>query len=439
MNIQKANPKLIDSSLYMMKNHPFYSEILLGCNFFEDKTVPTAGVNVTFSGFNFYYNNDFLNALNEKQINFLIVHEIYHLLSNHCNRKNIENYNHTLANVVQDMIINTSILQTYGEEFEVPAEELYLIPEEYNGELIYEILYDWLIEKKKEQEQNQKNNNEKKKQEQGKKEQDKNKGQKQDQQKSESDRGNSPEKTGKNGSLWGEGWEKVLDNLNEEEGFGQIDIHFEDEVPEEIREAMIKDIIQSCTAKGIVSNNIEVILGKIRKSRKNYLNQIKFEISMMMGKYKEKTWQRFSRRGSDSMSKGCKKYQKEMNVVLDTSGSMGKDFEKALSYVFFHGITMNMVQCDTEVKKVSKITSLNQLKKEKIVGLGGTTLSPALDYIATDKKMRNLPTLILTDGYTDTLRVNQLSKQCLILSNGVTCPVDSNNKVKQIIIDKEVK
>jgi predicted metal-dependent peptidase len=159
----------------------------------------------------------------------------------------------------------------------------------------------------------------------------------------------------------------------------------------------------------------------------------------MMGKYKEKTWQRFSRRGSDSMSKGCKKYQKEMNVVLDTSGSMGKDFEKALSYVFFHGITMNMVQCDTEVKKVSKITSLNQLKKEKIVGLGGTTLSPALDYIATDKKMRNLPTLILTDGYTDTLRVNQLSKQCLILSNGVTCPVDSNNKVKQIIIDKEVK
>ena len=464
MNIQKAHPKLMESSLYMMKHHPFYCEILLGCNFINlGNKIPTIGVNVSYNGFNMAYNPEYLDSKPAKEMNFIIVHELHHLLNNHMNRTETAHHEHKLANIVQDMIINTSIIETHGDEFKFP-EGGCLIPEEYDGVHIYEILYDWVQQKKEEQQQKQKQKQEKQDSDQSEEGQsgsggsDNDEEQEQDsdgsgndsdndeeQEQDSQEKGNSTKdipRTGDNGSRWGNGWEKIFDNNNEEgdQSYpGQFDEHMEDEVPDEVREAMIKDVINAAKARGLVHGGVEKMLEKLRKSRKNYLKLIKSELSMLMGKNKQKTWQRFSRRGSQAMAKGYKKYQKEINVVLDTSGSMSNDFERALSYVFYHGITMNLIQCDTEVNKVSQIKSVRELQKEKIVGLGGTTISPALQHIADDSKMSRLPTLILTDGYTDRLETSRLKKQCLILSTETECPVDSGVRVRQIVIDKEYR
>ena len=125
--------------------------------------------------------------------------------------------------------------------------------------------------------------------------------------------------------------------------------------------------------------------------------------------------------------------------MLDTSGSMGGDFEKVLTYIFQNDIEINLIQCDTEIKKITKIKSMNDLQKMEIKGLGGTTLQPGLNYIADPKnKLHALNTVILTDGYTDSLDFREIKTYTLILSISEKCPIGHNNgKVKQIIIDKE--
>jgi predicted metal-dependent peptidase len=117
---------------------------------------------------------------------------------------------------------------------------------------------------------------------------------------------------------------------------------------------------------------------------------------------------------------------------------MGGDFEKVLSYIFQNDIEINMIQCDTEVKSYVLIKQKSELEKMKIQGLGGTALSPGLQYIANDKMLNKNNTVILTDGYCDHLDFTGVKGKVLILSTGTECPTLKNNlsNVKQIIIEK---
>jgi predicted metal-dependent peptidase len=49
----------------------------------------------------------------------------------------------------------------------------------------------------------------------------------------------------------------------------------------------------------------------------------------------------------------------------------------------------------------------------QISGLGGTEIQPAIDYIADPKnKLNTLNTIILTDGYTDSLNFSKIKTLC---------------------------
>jgi predicted metal-dependent peptidase len=73
-----------------------------------------------------------------------------------------------------------------------------------------------------------------------------------------------------------------------------------------------------------------------------------------------------------------------------------------------------------------------------IKGLGGTSLNPAIEFIKNDKKLNKFNTLILTDGYTDTLNFDGIFGNVLIISNNIKCPIkNDNNKIKQIVIKNE--
>lgn len=546
----QMHAKLTEAVVAMMStgNLPYYGEFALFINFFESKNSPylkTAGVNVTSSGMNFFWDRKFMDKLPQSATNFLLIHEEFHLLFDHIKRS--VGYDQKSSNIVQDMIINQIIydeimkqqqLGTGPNPFISIPKDMFnnnnalFIPKEYKGDPIFENLYEWYINKKREwQEKNkeavQKMRNEankcpkcgtsmeklpedqpgqnpgdgqegedegegkedKDKEGQGKEGKEKGKGKGQGKEQGDgqgkSDKGQGGKGKGQDGD--GEGDEDgdgqsggtgnsqkcpncghehennksrqgkkdisgndrygkngrndaecySLDTIfegEEREEQNTLDTHLGDDIPAELKREIVEAAMTRLKNRGLASGDVDAILNKLRKTRKDYLKEIKRCMSNhIFGSKKEKTIVRPNRRGISGL-KGSKKYKNEINVLLDTSGSMGGEFEKVLSYIFQNDIQMNLIQCDAKIQNVFKIKDKKQLQKMKISGLGGTTLQPAIDFIADKKnKIHMYNMVILTDGYTDSLNFSKIKTKSLILSTASKCPIEfDNGRVKQI-------
>jgi predicted metal-dependent peptidase len=212
-----------------------------------------------------------------------------------------------------------------------------------------------------------------------------------------------------------------------------LDQHIPDTIPEELREQMIRDIQERLRSRGLISGDVETILNKLKKKRKDYLKQIKSGISFIKGSVKDRTIKKPSRRGYAGI-KGTKKIGSIINVLLDTSGSMNGYETKALNYIFRSDIEINLIQCDTIVHDAEKIKSMKELQSVKVRGGGGTVLQPGINLIK--EKYSQYNTLILGDGFCDALDFRGYKGKVLIISNAEECPIAHNNgKVKQIIIE----
>ena len=630
-----VHDKISESIIAMMAtgNLPYYGEFALFINFHEVKRNPhvkTAGVNVTPTGMNFYWDRSFFDSLAQPQSNFLLLHEEFHLLFDHLKRS--VGYDQRMANVAQDMIINQIIHDEIMKQqglgngnkpfIEIPKDyfkknSALFIPKEYKGEPIFEELYEWLQNKRREwQEKNKEaikkmreegnkcpkcgapldqNGNDANPQQQqpnqppqngqpkpdDKKEQDKDKknskgqpdknGQpKDDDDDQECDHGQPSDKgqkgkdgngdQGDHGDGDGEGKDKgkgkgkgsqgegedgdgegegkgnhQCDHGHDGEGEGEgkgkgkgegdgdgdgdgqgqgqgqggqgsgtdtgdgnqgggqnnphqcpncghenadnrsrvgekdtsgnpkygqygknnvdmysldtifegeereeqntLDSHLPDEIPAELKKEIVDNVMQRLKNRGLQSGDVETILNKLRKTKKDYLKEIKRTMSNhVFGTKKEKTIVRPNRRGIEGL-KGHKKFKNEINVLLDTSGSMGGEFEKVLSYIFQNDIHINLIQCDAAIQQTLKIKDKKELERMRIKGLGGTTLQPGLDFISEKKnKISMFNTVILTDGYTDSLNFKNIKGKTLILSTATACPVSHDNgRVKQIL------
>ena len=201
-----------------------------------------------------------------------------------------------------------------------------------------------------------------------------------------------------------------------------------------MRNSMVKDVVERLKARGLSTANIEQTLNKLQKKRKDYLKEIKRSVSnMIFGHIKERTITKPNRKNIQGL-KGNRKKKTAINVILDTSGSMGNTFEKVLSYIYRSDICVNMVQADTEVKWVDRFMDKKKIERMKISGLGGTVLQPAVDYVV--EKFNNFNTCILTDGYCDNLDLRKIKGRVLIISIGTKVPISkSNGRVKQICVD----
>jgi predicted metal-dependent peptidase len=492
--VYDIHKKLADSILEMAtddrgthRGMPFYSFTLMGFNFKESDKIPTAGVSISARGINYHYNPKFIDKLPASQIAFLNIHELFHILLNHHKRESASFYNHHLANVAQDMIINQSIIddimngetkvdylksgiEMISEEVEIEDDKgnkttekrntAWLVPKEYKGELIFEELYAWLWkeykkhQQKQQQEQQQGGGKKGKGQSsqkggQGQGQQEKSNGQDQDNQggqegEEQGEGEGSGEQTWKKGDYGkydkgGHGnysLDALFDGIDKNEQM-TIDSHLPDECSQEMKDQIVEDMLTKARNRGLVSANHEQFLSKLRPPRKNYLSLIRKAISsQLFGSEKQTTIRKANRRGIEGL-KGYKKISYAINVILDTSGSMSGEFEKALSYVYQSEVSLNLIQCDAQVHCKTNIKNKSDFNKFKIQGLGGTSLQPAIEYLI-DNKMDKMNTLILTDGYTDTLEFERLKGKVLILSTSVHCPIGSGKeKVKSIIIDKE--
>jgi len=488
---------LIDTKI----NLPYYGEFNLHINFHEQDSIGTCAVNVTSKGMNFFYSPKFLEDMSLKEVNFITLHEDFHLLFNHPRRTVTGQYDHKLSNIAQDMIINHVIWEDISHAFvEIPKNKdgknmALFVPKDYQGKLIFEELYEWLKDEKEKWEKEQKKNSQCKscngsgKKDQGQKQDQKGKGQQPGDGQGEGEKqegqgdgqqpgdgqgqgegqgqdgkgdgqgescpdcqgtgneggqdstgkpsygpyGKNPSKDGESLDTWSK--EQIFQDM--ENGSGEyMDKHIGDDVPEEMREAMVKDVMERLAARGLAAGNIEQTLQKLQKKRKDYLKEIKRAVStMIFGTVKQKTIVKPNRRQIAGL-KGNRKVKTKINCILDTSGSMGGTFERVLSYIYRNDIEINLIEADTEVKWIENIKNKRKLETMVIKGLGGTILQPAIDLVTDQFNEYN--TVVLTDGYCDSLDLSKIKGKVLMISIGVKVPISrSNGKVKQIMVEKE--
>lgn len=462
---------LIDTKI----NMPFYGEFNLHINFQENDSIGTCGVNVGTKGMNFFYSPKFLENMSQKEVNFITLHEDFHLLFSHPRRTITGQYDHKMSNIAQDMIINHIIWEDISHSFvEIPKSSdgknmALFVPKEYTGKLIFEELYEWLKEEKDKWKKEKDSKDQCKSCGGSGKSQEKN----EDSEKGDGDKGDekdgddscsdcdgtgkegkepgkdssgkpsygpygkNPSKDGDSIDTWST--EQIFEDL--ENGTGEyLDKHMGDEVPEEMREAVVRDVMEKLSARGLSAGNVETTLNKLRKKRKDYLKEIKRAVSnMIFGTIKQKTIVKPNRRQISGL-KGTRKVKTMVNVILDSSGSMGGQgtFERVLSYVYRNDIEINFMESDTEIKWVQNLKSKRALETIPIKGLGGTVMQTGLNYVV--EHFNNYNTVLLTDGYTDTLDCSKLKGKLLIISVGVKCPIGkTNGKVKQIVLEANEK
>lgn len=494
MVIKNIHEKLLDCIQTMLIDTkislPYYGEFNLHVNFHEQDSIGTCGVNVSSKGMNFFYSPKFLENLSQKEVNFITLHEDFHLLFSHPLRTITGQYDHKLSNIAQDMIINHTIWEDIDHIFiEIPKDKegknmALFVPKEYKGKLIFEELYEWLRDEKEKWDKEQKNKAKcntcdgtgQKPDPNGKggqKPDPKGKGGKDGEGKSGGGEkpgdgsgqskepcpdcagsGNQNGKDGKDssgkpsygpygknpkndkGSIDSWSTEQIFQDLDKNDG-QYLDSHVTDEVPEEMRESLVRDVMDRLQARGLQSGNIETTINKLRKKRKDYLKEIKRSISNeIMGHIKTKTIVRPNRRQIPGL-KGNRKIKSKINVILDCSGSMGGQgtFERVLSYVYRNDIEINMIQADTQVNWVENFKKKKKLETMKIHGLGGTVMQPALDYVQEHYNQYN--TVLLTDGYCDNLDLSRIKGKVLMISVGVKVPIaKSNGKIKQIVLEE---
>lgn len=446
--LAKAHPLIVDSMQLLILDTkykmPFYGEFGLFINHQENKKEKTCGIKID-RGNNilFTYNTEFLDSLGtkngkidapldeisrQKQVSFMYLHNIMHMIYNHPRRANASRLNIPLAHIAQDMVINsimwTSIphkiieIPKYPEnetnnQFGITGKNMALfVPLEYEGDFVFEFIYNFLENKYEDYKDR------------------KQKGQVSN----DIDYGDfgQDDHNGKTEMFSLDSIFNLMENMD-----GQfMDSHLTDEVPDNVKEMMVDDIISNLRSRGLTSGNIEETINKLVKKRKDHLKFIKRSISQfIMGRQKVHSITRPNRRQIKG-AKGNRKYKTQINVILDTSGSMGGMFDKVLSYIFQDDIEVNIIQIDTEVNSIQTITKKSQLQKITIKGLGGTILQPGVDVVC--ENFNNNNTVILTDGYTDSLDLSRHNGRVLIITTGAECPISSPPKssIKQYIINE---
>lgn len=454
-------------ALIIRDNLHFYADFLQNIRIFEDNTKPTAYVTLKNAHIVMGYNSNFIDTLNVEEVKFLLIHELYHVNFNHLHRS-IYKEDKELCNVAQDMIINTLIVRHHNAVMFMPKGGL-TMPPEYEGEHIFEPLYVWLSQKRDEYNQWKDRNKNLFQQPQG--------GQGNEEQQSGGSGGNSQSDQEQQSGGGSGNKREQGENKKDSEGSGSgnskpdnpkdpcpasdqlrdifdgaekgeqltLDIHEMNDLDSDQLDVMdqaIKDLKTKSKLRGNMQGNVEDILDlNLRKPKKNNLRHIKTKVAAMFkGHIKNNTYKKYNKKltfNPELTFKGYEKLGNVLNVILDTSGSMGSDFEDVLTQIFTNDYKMQIIECDTKVQKVIPIVSKKQLNRLAIAGLGGTVIQPAIDYVTDPaNKINRFPTVILTDGYTDTLDVDKMV-EVMVLTTGSECPIKGGKKIKQIKIVNE--
>ncbi|MBR0414638.1 MAG: hypothetical protein IJI67_06180 [Clostridia bacterium] len=102
--IQEFMKKLLYSRMRILNNNGFYGLLLMHMVFSLDEKTPTACTN----GMRIAFNPDFLDRLSDKELDYILMHEILHVVLQHCFRtgeRKSEKFN-----IACDIVVNSNIL-----------------------------------------------------------------------------------------------------------------------------------------------------------------------------------------------------------------------------------------------------------------------------------------------------------------------------------------
>lgn len=102
--IKKYVQKLLLSRMRILCNHGFFGLLLMHMKYSVDEEIETActdGVRITFGA-------DFLESLSDAELDFVMMHEIMHVVLQHCIRG--KDYDDETFNIACDIVVNSNIL-----------------------------------------------------------------------------------------------------------------------------------------------------------------------------------------------------------------------------------------------------------------------------------------------------------------------------------------
>ncbi len=106
--IKEYIKRLLSSRMRILCNHGFYGLLLMHMVYAVSEEVETActdGVRIIFG-------TDFLDSISDSELDFVMMHEILHVVLQHCHRGDVED--HEAYNIAADIVVNSNIMLENG-------------------------------------------------------------------------------------------------------------------------------------------------------------------------------------------------------------------------------------------------------------------------------------------------------------------------------------
>ena len=145
--------RLLLSRMRILVTNGFYGLLLMHMKFSIDENCETAATD----GRRIFFAPEFLDELNDSELDFIMMHEVMHIVLQHCFRAGERD--HERYNIACDIVVNSNILLSCGEKVSAIyikkyGTSMHLAPDgregyEYTAEEVYEMLLPTSVKKNK--------------------------------------------------------------------------------------------------------------------------------------------------------------------------------------------------------------------------------------------------------------------------------------------------
>lgn len=399
--INKCNRRILLSRMRILMNHGFYGLLLMHMRFALDSSIDTASTD----GMKIYFSPDFMEEISDSELDFVLMHEIMHIALCHCFR-GLEHDQH-LFNIACDIVVNSNILYSNNMDIKSITISKYGVsmnktPLNDDGyKYTAEEVYDMLINKGKIKSESKNANGSN------------------SQSSSSAGASTSSKKDGKRGKVGSSGEDSDLDDgLQKQKGWDSHEKWSTLSEDKKAREEWIKRVIDAATSIYITESSNS--RGNIPLFAKRIVDEFKnpqTDWRRLLDEFISEEVCDYSFNPPDKRYEDSPFYLPDFNdtdieisdilFMIDTSGSVN---DKALTVAYseikgaidqYDGKLKGWLGFfDAEVVDPIPFSDVEELKKIKAYGGGGTSFHCIFDYIK-DYMHDNFPKtlVILTDGY----------------------------------------
>ena len=110
-NLEQYKDRIFYSRARILCENGFYGALMSHIHFGVDSNITTVGTN----GSTVFFAPDFLDMISDMELDYVITHEVMHIVLNHCNR--IGNRMRELYDEACDIVVNSNILYSANMDY----------------------------------------------------------------------------------------------------------------------------------------------------------------------------------------------------------------------------------------------------------------------------------------------------------------------------------